>query len=778
MPQVPLYQNGVPQVGDNGQGPRVSGMSVGTIPGGGPDWRRTTALAAQPLDALANTYADNMKIAYARETKALADDVDTKVSQLVRTTLYDPNHGYFTQRGEDAAKTYAATKKSLSDGLQGIIQGLPAVVRDQVRSGVDARLNGAVAQMDRWNEEQTSQHQIAVAKANIEEQINTAAANYNNPEMVERSLGQARLQTEYIARRLGLGSNLLNQALTQQRDAFQGAIYGAKANDNPLQAFADLQRDKENMSPKLYGQLNDNLFSAAREEMAIATANALPRNMTRNQLVQWIRNPNAKTGIALVDGLEPGRRAQVLTSAFGLVERDQEQKQGSLSLAVENSLARARDLGHDDQALTLDQFEQTYGKNEGQQRYARYWEALQTQGALSTMGKSSEEVIAATLQAAQPELDDPDYAAKSKYWHTLQKAAGQVREARVKDPVGYAVAAGLAGYAPLDWNNPQKVQEQLQKRTANAHTLAQYLGTTTPQIYTTDELSQLRTLTQKMEPDQAAGTVAMVSQALGREGVQIMARQTVADKSLAGMEIPYTMAMDSYQQAAIPDYLNGAAAAAAGKVKIAYKPKEGLSSSKDKAADPIDPEGSLRTLYRSPDQYNAARAMITNVANAKIAQGETQEEAIDQATKAVIGTVIKFNGAPIVLRGNVDADDVLRALRQKTKDLISGQGEVLSVDGSKIYKGREAADLLLTAFGNPKRQLRATGEPNTFAIADGNEVLRDPQGNPITIQVTPLSPALRARMAALPDVGADAAAVINKTPSVNIDTDALQPYAE
>lgn len=111
MPQVPIFQGGLPQTGMS----RGNSMVVQAPETQKMDYARTMAIAAKPIESFAGHLSKMAEVTFARGVKAQSDQAETSVMKLINDSLYGEG-GYLTQQGENAGKAYQGTVEKLQKG--------------------------------------------------------------------------------------------------------------------------------------------------------------------------------------------------------------------------------------------------------------------------------------------------------------------------------------------------------------------------------------------------------------------------------------------------------------------------------------------------------------------------------------------------------------------------------------------------------------------------------------------------------------------------------------
>lgn len=139
MPMVPMYQGGVPSVVDSGQ----TGRQVAQLPNQTINYAKLMQDAQQPLQDFANNAGKALQTIAARNIKAESDEAEMKYMEAVQSRLYDPEAGYFNQKGKNAVDAYDGAMQGLKKDADDILGSLSPWAREAVQSRIQDRLRSA-----------------------------------------------------------------------------------------------------------------------------------------------------------------------------------------------------------------------------------------------------------------------------------------------------------------------------------------------------------------------------------------------------------------------------------------------------------------------------------------------------------------------------------------------------------------------------------------------------------------------------------------------------------
>lgn len=268
------------------------------------------------------------------------------------------------------------------------------------------------------------------------------------------------------------------------------------------------------------------------------------------------------TGFPLLDQMPSDWRQHVLTLAHSQGKQQQAEYRNSLSAQVADATAEFMATGYSSNSPNESEFIRAYGQADGL-RLHRDFQTVATLGQtlqhIKTLPASN---LADLLQTAKPAPGE-GFAARQHNYEILHRAVGQVQQARVEDPVGYALSIKSYGIQPIQrLDDPRALAGELSRRAAAAPQMAADYGTA-PQLLTKGEAKALsatikaspveaqkaqlatiyagvkdmglfKSVMQTIAPDNPTAAVAGIYQARGFKTNQ---SQDVADLILRGQAI-------------------------------------------------------------------------------------------------------------------------------------------------------------------------------------------------------------------------------------------------
>lgn len=724
MPMVPTFQGNVPTVDDAGN--RGSTPFAQLQPSD--QYQRTFQAAMATAKDIGSDMTKLALTEAARRTKAESDDAEVQAMDIIQRYTLDPDTGYFNQRGKNAVDTYEKTREGMTKDLNALVGSLSPQVREAVSSRIMQRAEAANGQMMRWKGAQQDAYFLDSSQSRASALVSSAANDYANEVALGKTRASLQQEVAYQAQLLGWSPETMQEQLRKSNDLLEATRFQAWGADDPMGALAALQANKGTMSADIYQALNTKVFAQAKDQLAATVAQRLPRNMTKQQLADWLRNPNTRTGIPVVDSLSPANRAQVLSNAFGFVERDRAASQAAVKESLDNDIAEARANGFASNEKAPDYFVSKYGQEQGAQMYEKYKYSLDVNSAMHDMFTAPDQSIDMWVAASKPEAGDPNFAAKIKNYNALLEAGQKIKAARLKDPMGYVLAVGIQGYSPIDWSQSDW-DKQLTFRVQHAKDREGDFGSGLP--LSKQEFANLQTVVNSLDSYKAAGFIQRVANAIGEDGATLLGRQASATNGAEDFELPFKIAADPAMQGTLPTILSGQAAKKDGQAQYTAKPRTG-DAKKDADADPLMDLAVLMNRDRTQQkkEYAAMRMYYTGLINDPNAP-LSREQAIQKTQEAFYGTPTKYRGATVPLRDRT-LNDVDYSLTQAAQSVLKNNVTLYTLKTSTDASGKTTtqaepvgpkgvASELMKPDGNGA-QLARTNQANVFNLTYGPDV--------------------------------------------------------
>lgn len=201
--------------------------------------------------------------------------------------------------------------------------------------------------------------------------------------------------------------------------------------------------------------------------------------------VDW-RDPDARTGIAVIDNLPPDQRIRVMQLAQTQQHQEMSRLRESLAVRVQDSTAEYIASGMATNPPTQYEFIRAYGQADGMRRYqelqnhANYGQKLQEVKFLPTSSLND------LLKTEKPAMGE-GFASRQRDYELLTHAVDTVIKARTEDPVAFAITAGSYGIKPINrLDDPNTLRQELSRRASAAPQMAKDYGTP-PSLFTISE---------------------------------------------------------------------------------------------------------------------------------------------------------------------------------------------------------------------------------------------------------------------------------------------------
>jgi hypothetical protein len=456
---------------------------------------------------------------------------------------------------------------------------------------------------------------------------------------------------------------------------------------------------------------------------------ALPATATQPQGAAsspaW-RDPNAKTGIPLIDNLPPNQRAQVFANAHAQANQDMSQARDFLTARVNDTQAEYLATGKATNPPSEAEFIAAYGQTEGVQRYTAFQDVATLGQKLQQTRTLSNADLAVMVNAAKPTPGD-GFAARERNYEILQKAVSQTIEERQKDPVQFALENSMFGIKPIqDFGNMNSLMAEMHKRSAAMNKIAADYGTR-PAIMSNEEADKFGQYLNALQTPDKARILGNLAAATGVAGVQSLSAQ-LKDKNntlaIAAMLSPYTTDPTTHwfgpstPGANVGEmYLEGKDAIAEKRAKIDDTAETGIKAQIYAA---------ISGVYQTPQARDAAAEATYGIYGKLKADGNDD---INRAVRLATGGVMAFNGGNIAKPWGWDDGEFKDALSGTVPQAIKAAGGTFLSGGRKISADDFAKSL-------PGARLQSFGQ-GSYLVMSGNDVVRNQDGTPYILKVAP-----------------------------------------
>lgn len=673
MPMVPMYQGGVPSVVDSGQ----TGRQVAQLPNQTINYAKLMQDAQQPLQDFANNAGKALQTIAARNIKAESDEAEMKYMEAVQTRLYDPEAGYFNQKGKNAVDAYDGAMQGLKKDADDILGSLSPWAREAVQSRIQDRLRSAQGQSMQWMIRQRDAWHIGTSKARIDSLVESIGQNYGNKDYCGASYQSLDDEITALAKMQGLGEEQTKALRDGYWDMAQAQRYNTWGQDDAVAALTDFQNNRGSIGNDVAAKIGTQLWQQAKQPLAMMLAGSVGETMlNKKDFIKESLKPGHRTGIPAIDGLNQAQKVELFSAAYSYAAQNRAAAQADLRTAVQNSVKTAADRGYDENELSEEDFVRAFGEKAGKERYNDYKAAFDTNTAVYTYQFMDNEQIQHDLANAKPVPGSPSYADDRKLYDARVKAAQEIVKLRAADPVGAAIDTKQFGYEPLNFEIPDKMMAQLGERMAQAESVARDWGGA-PRILSKDESARLVTALNAAGVDGKVGLLAQIANAVGPNGIRMVADQ------LKASDKKYAIAMAGF------DIVPGDGGITSGEM---YLRGLKLIAEKQVKDDPAVETGNVARLYAAinPDNdgtqglfktdEDAARADTVELARGILAyqQWEGSGNIEDAIAAAVGGDVETYNGKKTVMPKGIDASAIF------SEDL----GDLVETQAQEVKKAR------------------------------------------------------------------------------------------
>ncbi|CAM5789740.1 hypothetical protein CCAE64S_02445 [Castellaniella caeni] len=427
------------------------------------------------------------------------------------------------------------------------------------------------------------------------------------------------------------------------------------------------------------------------------------------------RDPDAQTGIGVIDNLPPNQRLRVFQIAREQANQAAAQLRDGLQARVQDSSAEYMARGMATNPPKESEFIQAYGQVDGVRRY-RAMQDVATMGAeLQRIKATPDADLDKMLIDTKPEAGE-GFANRQRYYELLQDAVTRTKEARAKDPIAYALANGQYDLQPFTaFQNDAAFAQELATRTRGMTRIADDYGTR-PALFAQVEADAFGAYLGTLQTPDKARVLGMVGEIAGPAGVQsISAQLKDKDSSLAiAATLVGKHAPDMGTDAGLL-YLQGKEAIAEKRAKINEAAEYGTKAEINTA---------LIGVYQTPQGRNAAAEAAYGIYGALKAQGNDD---VDRAVQIATGGLMTFNGRRIAKPYGWSDGQFRDAMRNAAAESVKEAGGEFIAGNAKV----SAADLAKSLSG---ARLQTYGQ-GTYLILVGNDVVRTRDGAPFVLPV-------------------------------------------
>lgn len=665
MPQVPIFQGGIPRVPDNGG----SGRMIIQAPRPTVDYERTFQAAMQPIRQGVDAVGKMIEVEQARRVKALSDEAETAYMEKVRERMYGPD-GFMAKQGKNASESFQPTVEGLRKDMSDILGAQAPVVRDAVQSRLQDRYASAEGQAMRWNSAQTQAWHLQSSQSRMQALVDDAAQHYADGDYQAKSWLSVAQELQYQGRLQGWDEDTLKQQVAAHYDLFQANRFQTWAQDSPLQAFAALREEKGRMSADVWGKMDRSLWQSSKGLLALELSERYPNGLPMERV-----NLAFRTDVPLVDGLSNDRKAELFSALKAKAAREASVRKSDLKRAVDNSLELISMEGGDPNPLSKDLFVEAYGEKDGEIAYQEYQSNFTTREKVFTFQALSNADIAATVDGMRPVRGSETYAVEAENYRSALRAAEQVVSVRKKDPIGAAVYDSQYGISTIqDWSNPQAVRQELNRRSQAYEQIASDYQTR-PALLTENEEASLLAALKDQDPEAQSVVLQMIAEGLNDDRAVSVLGDQLGEKHQRYGTAMYLMSKDPSLG---PQYLKGKAYLSEGRVKVTKGMDGSIESFRDAVGDSNGVLG-LTTDTKVRERIVDAAQGLWGYGQISGAKGFSS---VDDAVEKVVGPIEEWNGKKIIMPSRAGGGyyDATAAFSQSFSDLFDNRVDAIRQD--------------------------------------------------------------------------------------------------
>lgn len=264
MPIVPKYENNVPGVVESGRG---FGAPVDNVRPSF-DYENVMNRALQPWSQLADS---TIKIeAYHRDTvvKAQADEQLDAYNKEVQTTLYDPEKGYFAQRGKNAVTGWDQAQSDLQSIYDKHLSQIDDPdVKEAFKSNALQRLNSVRQKTVVYRNEQNIRWRAQTSKDHADNLVEEFALGGFTPDG-QRTMASLMNEIDYQGRMEGWDDETLKRQKNAYKSLAYASAYSNMALSDPIGALRHFQTDgSKEMSTDVGRRTYQMLFHRAAPQL-------------------------------------------------------------------------------------------------------------------------------------------------------------------------------------------------------------------------------------------------------------------------------------------------------------------------------------------------------------------------------------------------------------------------------------------------------------------------------------------------------------------------------
>lgn len=441
----------------------------------------------------------------------------------------------------------------------------------------------------------------------------------------------------------------------------------------------------------------------------------------------WYDDPTSLTGDLFIDSLKNDQRLSVVLRARQLRTQMIQARSDEFKRVVANNLAETL-MGNSPQPLSEDQFVEAYGPKVGVKQFEQY-SLDRTENQFKADARfMSDADITQTLKSFKPKQGAENFAAETKSWQAMNKAAQSIVKDRQKDKIGFALSNEYGSFQPLNWGNQDQIRDQLTYRVNEMNSLAQRWGGDI-QLISNHEASELVKTLDEAGIEERLSTLRTIVDVVGDEGIAPLSRQ------LKDGAANYAIAASAMNE--FPDggsistgemYLRGKDAIEQKRVKLDEAAVLGIQAQVFNALGDSD---DAEAVFTDPRVLDASKELVEGVAGYKILTDGSASTAIESA----LGKIENHNGKKIILPSGTSGwfgDDFDDKIEQESERIRKSKGRFFV--GNAAYTAEQLADEL------PQLKLQTysrlpDGGVSYLILRNGQTVMNARTNEPVLLEI-------------------------------------------
>lgn len=164
--------------------------------------------------------------------ETLAKEADIKFSSTINTMMNDPNNGYLTKMGRDAATSYPQFDQQLTQLYQNSRKGLSPEAQEMFDQVAVRRIQNAQENASTHAATENKRWHVNTAEARIGNEVNNSASSWGDDKLFNQSLATIAAEAHDRGSMLGEDDEQIKNDVTHyQSQAIQARIMATSEND-------------------------------------------------------------------------------------------------------------------------------------------------------------------------------------------------------------------------------------------------------------------------------------------------------------------------------------------------------------------------------------------------------------------------------------------------------------------------------------------------------------------------------------------------------------------